>query len=297
MKNKKGKARKWKDGNKQIVVLYHDDPDGFGAAWAVWKKLKDKARYVAVNFNQPMSKNLKNKKLIFVDFCYEEPVMRKLEKEAKEITVIDHHVSAKELVKSFQNNLFADNHSGCVLAWKYFHPKKKIPKLLQYVEDMDIWKWKMPNAWEAIASLEIRDFDFDVWDKMIKDFETAKGRKKYLQEGEAILKYRTKIIKEMVGRAEKISLDGKKAFAVNSPNLHSEIGHEIYKKHKVIGVIWSYKNDRIKVSLRSGKEDVSEIAQKHGGGGHKLASGFSFPAKINPTTKSCEVKFPWKKRK
>ena len=35
------------------MVLYHDNcPDGFTAAWAVWKALGDRAEYRAMNYGQ-----------------------------------------------------------------------------------------------------------------------------------------------------------------------------------------------------------------------------------------------------
>ena len=33
---------------KKILVIYHDDLDGFTGAWAAWKKLKDKAEYISL---------------------------------------------------------------------------------------------------------------------------------------------------------------------------------------------------------------------------------------------------------
>jgi len=58
------------------------------------------------------------------------------------------------------------------------------------------------------------------------------------------------------------------------------------KNKKAIGIVWSRKSGKINVSLRSnGKIDVSKLAFKHGGGGHKAASGF---------TLDVEKPFPWK---
>ncbi|KKT22880.1 MAG: Phosphoesterase, DHHA1 [Parcubacteria group bacterium GW2011_GWB1_43_8b] len=53
-----------------------------------------------------------------------------------------------------------------------------------------------------------------------------------------------------------------------------------------MGIVWYKENDGIHVSLRAqGKVDVSKIAVKYGGGGHKNASGFAWPE---------NKKFPWK---
>jgi len=37
-------------------------------------------------------------------------------------------------------------HSGAVLAWQYFMPNEPVPDLLRYVEDQDLWNWKLPHS-------------------------------------------------------------------------------------------------------------------------------------------------------
>ena len=278
---------------KSIVVLYHNNcDDGFGAAWAAWKKFKNKASYVGVDHQALPPTGLKNKTIYFVDFCYTNPkAMEKIFKENKQVVIIDHHVSQIDVAKKFSTEfVYGDKNSGSVLTWKYFHPKKAAPKLLKYVEDVDLWKFKLPRTKELVASLESNDYNFSNWGKIAKDFETAKGMKKYFDEGKAILKYRNYLVKFFGDMARPAKIDGQKAFVVNSPTLESELGNYLYEKHKAIGIVWHYKNGgKIKVSLRSGDGiDVSKIARKFGGGGHKLASGFIYKV---------DFKFPWHNKK
>ena len=56
--------------DKDILVLYHDDADGFGAAWAAWRKVGDAARYHAVNYGWPAPDCRGIKLLYILDFCY-----------------------------------------------------------------------------------------------------------------------------------------------------------------------------------------------------------------------------------
>ena len=66
----------------------------------------------------------------------------------------------------------------------------------------------------------------------------------------------------------------------------SEIGSELVKKLPPIGIIWSQRKDKIVVSLRSnGKVDVSKLAKKFGGGGHKASAAFRL---------DLNQKLPWK---
>ena len=275
---------------KPILILYHKNcPDGFGAAWAARKKFGNKAEYLGVDHRfTPKEKFIKTRKEIYtLDFCYSQSILKKLLKINPNIAVIDHHITSKEIIKSAKNYFYALNHSGSVLSWMYFHSKKPVPRLLQYIEDVDLWKWKLPFSAEISVALELyNNFDFKKWDKIAPNFEDAKKIMKYVNEGKLILKYRGAILKRILGGVEKVKFEKQKAYVINSPVWQSEIGNYIVKNKKAIGIVWSRKSGKINVSLRSnGKIDVSKLAFKHGGGGHKAASGF---------TLDVEKPFPWK---
>lgn len=272
---------------KSIVILYHKDcPDGFGGAWAAWKKFGNKTDYIGVE-HQTQPLKLKNKEIYLIDFCYsKKEIMKKLLKDNKKVVVIDHHISQKETIKISSKYIYNLNHSGSVLTWKYFYPKKPIPKLLLHIEDMDIWKFKLPKTKELMSALEIYDFNFKIWNKIANDFENKKTKGKYIAEGELILKYEQEIIDRLMKTADEAKFKGYKTAIVNSPVLHSQIGNAFVKRGYPIAAIWSQKNGKRKISLRSnGKIDVSKIAKEFGGGGHKAAAGFSI---------NTEKPLPWK---
>lgn len=272
---------------KSILVLYHKNcPDGFGAAWAAWKKFGDKAEYLPVEHSVSAPKNLKGRENIYmVDFCYDYSVMEKLLEINRNIIVIDHHISGEKAIKLSKNYFYALNHSGSVLSWIYFH-KKPIPRILKHIEDIDLWKFKLPFTKEITAALELEGFNFKKWNKVASYLEDLKKRKKYINNGKILIEYRNKLIARIVNGAEKFKFEKHTAYVANSPVLISEIGNSIVKNKKTIGVIWFRKSGKIIVSLRSdGKTDVSKIAVKYGGGGHKAASGFIWDIK---------KPFPWK---
>ncbi len=272
---------------KDTVILYHANcTDGFGAAFAVWKKLKGKVTYLPVEHQVPPPEGLKNKTIYTVDFCYKAPVLKKLVKANKEVIVLDHHIGAKEDIEEATSYVFQNDHSGSVIAWKYFHSGEKIPRLLLHVEDMDLWKFKVPHTREVSAALELVPFNFKTWDKIAKSFESAALRRKFIEKGENIREYQTSVIKRVVLKAQEVEFNGYRTFAANSPILASEVGHALVLRKPPIAIVWSQDRKRINVSLRSdGMVDVSEIAKKYGGGGHRAASGFAFPV---------SGVFPWK---
>ena len=265
---------------KNIVILYHDDLDGFGAAWAAWKKFGNKADYLSVDYSKPMPTGLKNKEIYVLDFCYPEAETKALLKNNKKVMVIDHHISQKNIIKILKEYIWDIKHAGCVLSWQYFHPGKKIPRLIEYIESIDLWNFKLKNTREITSFLETLSRDFKIWDKVIFEIESKNKFSEYLEKGKVIAGFSRKIIEILASNSESAVFEGKKVSVVNSPIFNSELGGYLLKKTKVpIVIIWSLKNGRIRVSLRSlNGVDVSKLAQKYGGGGHKQAAGFSLNA-------------------
>lgn len=274
---------------KKTVVLYHNNcPDGFGAAWAAWKKFGEKAEYIGVNHQEGPPVGLNGKDVYCVDFCYGADETRRIQKMARSLTIIDHHISRKEIAQSVLRHSYAVNHSGSVLAWQYFHSGKRIPTLLKYIEDVDLWKFKLPKSRALVAFLDMRlEFSFKSFDTISRGFENRKIRNQFARDGEIVLEYQNALIKDAVeNSAELVRFLGYVVFATNSPFIHSEIGNALASKRGPFSIVWSKKYNKIVVSLRSvGNFDVSKLAVRCGGGGHKNAAGFSFSAKKS---------FPWK---
>ncbi len=276
---------------KKNIVIYHKNcPDGFGAALVAWKKLGDTADYFAASHPSSPPKNLANKTIYMLDFCYREKEMKSILKSAASVTVIDHHISAKDAIKFSTKHILKYNHSGAVLAWKYFFPNKKIPKLLLHIEDKDIWKFALKGTQEYMAFLETHHFDFKIWDKLLKNFENSAKRKSFFEKGSSIVNFSNQNIKTLASSAEWVIFNNKKCLAANSPMFVSEIGHILAREANGVGIVWCIKGNKIKISLRSnGKVDVAKIAEQKGGGGHQKAASFSLD------TKTSAIKLPWKK--
>lgn len=275
---------------KDIIILYHGDcPDGFGAAWAAYKKFGNEAEYVGVHHQTSVPKGLKKKEIYFLDFVYPEKIMEKLMRNNKRVTAIDHHISAEKSIKLTKEHVYNIHHSGAYLAWQYFHPTKPVPKLLKYVEDTDIWNFRMPDSKEVFAYINLQNRDFKTWNRLVIDLENDKVRSEYAEKGSIIRQYVKKLVSRVVKEStETVEFEGYETYLVNAAHFFSsQIGEALYRKKPPIAIVWSEAHEMINVSLRSdGSVDVSELAKKHDGGGHKAASGFSFPV---------GKKAPWKK--
>jgi len=258
------------------LVIYHGNcSDGFGAAYSAWKLLGDRAEYAAAHFGEPPPE-VKGKNVIILDFSYNNETIKRIMSEANSLLILDHHKTAAAELYDIDCAHFDMNHSGAMLSWKFFHPGKEAPRLIKFIEDRDLWKWEIPYSKEFSAAFDMVRFDFEEFDKFLDDSEVDDA----IRRGSYILAYSKTVISKVAKGAVERKFEGKNVLMVNSPHWMSEIGNALAIKCD-FAVIWyhDHKHRQIKVSLRAHHDDidVSVIAQRFGGGGHKLAAGFSLP--------------------
>ncbi|MEK7464192.1 MAG: DHHA1 domain-containing protein [Patescibacteria group bacterium] len=272
---------------KNILVFYHKNcTDGFGAAWAAWKKFGKRAEYIPLDPREVPPWPIKNKTVYMLDNSFSPENLKKLLKENKKVMVIDHHSSSEKDIKTAPEYVFDLNHSGAVLAWKYFHPGKRIPKILLHAEDEDLWRFKLPNTKAIFAGIDSSDFEFKSWNNLAREIENPITRRDLVRRGAFVLNFQKNMVRQIAQNAEVVRFEGIKTLAVNSPVLESDIGHYLYEKLPPMGIVWRRRNGKITFSLRSnGKVDVAKLAGKYGGGGHAGSAGFAIKA---------DKKLPWK---
>jgi oligoribonuclease NrnB/cAMP/cGMP phosphodiesterase (DHH superfamily) len=267
------------DPNSINLVIYHANcTDGFGAAYSAWKLLGDRAEYHAAKYGEPPP-DVKGKNVVVLDFSYDHATTKILMKEAKGFLVIDHHKSAMVELHDVSCTHFDMNHSGAMLSWRFFHPGKEAPRLIKFIEDRDLWKWEIPYSKEFSAAFDMVKFDFEEFDKYLDDSAVDDAQER----GAYILAYSKTVISKIAKHATPRKLEGKDVLVVNSPHWMSEIGNTLGPRCD-FAVIWYWDHDtrQVKVSLRAHHDDadVSEVAKRYGGGGHRKAAGFSLPPDV-----------------
>jgi oligoribonuclease NrnB/cAMP/cGMP phosphodiesterase (DHH superfamily) len=267
------------DPNSINLVIYHANcTDGFGAAYSAWKLLGDRAEYHAAKYGEPPP-DVKGKNVVVLDFSYDNATTKILMKEAKGFLVIDHHKSAMVELHDVSCTHFDMNHSGAMLSWRFFHPGKEAPRLIKFIEDRDLWKWEIPYSKEFSAAFDMVKFDFEEFDKYLDDSAVDDAQER----GAYILAYSKTVISKIAKHATPRKLEGKDVLVVNSPHWMSEIGNTLGPRCD-FAVIWYWDHDtrQVKVSLRAHHDDadVSEVAKRYGGGGHRKAAGFSLPPDV-----------------
>jgi oligoribonuclease NrnB/cAMP/cGMP phosphodiesterase (DHH superfamily) len=269
-------------GSVDLVIYHANCTDGFGAAYSAWKLLGDRAEYHAAKHGE-QPPDVSGKNVVVLDFSYDNGTTKRLMKEAKNLLIIDHHKSAVVELHDVTCTRFDMNHSGAMLAWKFFHPGKEAPRLIKFIEDRDLWRWEIPYSKEFSAAFDMVPYDFEEFDKYLDDSAVDSAQER----GAYILAYSKTVISKIAKQAAPRKMGGKDVLVVNSPHWMSEIGAALSPKCD-FAVIWYYDHDtqQVKVSLRAHHEDsdVSEIAKRFGGGGHRKAAGFALPAHTNIET-------------
>ncbi len=272
-----------------IIVIYHGNcPDGFAAALAAqlffkqqdnYKSFKNKITYHKGIHGTPPP-DCQDKEVYIVDFSYSREAIKKICLQAINVTLIDHHISALTELEGLaqeHNNLklhFDMNQSGAVLTWKFFH-QDDVPLLFQHIQDNDLWNFELKNTQTIILAIMSYPMKLKLWNRWLRD----KSSLDILHKEGLILKRQTdRQIKRYKKAARMGKIAGHIVPVVNAPSsIGSELLHQLSDGYP-FAVAYEDKSERRVWQLRSGGEkaiDVSQIAQKFGGGGHKNASGFS----------------------
>lgn len=277
---------------KPLVIYHAHCTDGFGAAYAAWRKLGDSADYLAMNYDDKrMSKPFDIRELVddravyVLDFSFSEVVTKQIIQDSSYFVWLDHHKTAFEKWAGDEREFYQDeteytyivlnnSKSGALLAWEYFHPEVEVPRIIQNIDDRDRWQFKLVGSKEIHSALQIeKPWTFNRWDVLtdIHQYRTL------FNQGSSVLKAQEQQVASSASYARSCRIGDAVGMAVNA-NVHiSEVGHELAKKSGSFGLIWYLNADnRANCSLRSeGDYDVSELAKKFGGGGHKNAAGFN----------------------
>lgn len=268
------------ESSSRIVVLYHGNcPDGFGGAYAAWKKFGDTAEYYALSRTSPGPEALHDAEVYFIDFCYPQEIMDEYVSQAKRLVMLDHHEGVEDVVRSMPEYVYDANRSGATIAWDYFHPGQPRPKLLEYVEDDDLFRFAIPDTKAVIGYLAVQPHTFEVWDAINADLENAEHAPKLLEKLHAYREYFDLLVEYTASRAKPVMFEGYEVYLVTVNPLKpfvSAVGSVLRQKHPPFALLGHAFAGGIRVSLRGdGSVDLTKIAQKYGGNGHPNSAAFS----------------------
>lgn len=264
------------------MCIYHGNcADGFGAAYAVWKRFGRTVEYIPGVYGMTPP-DVAGKAVLLVDFSFKREVIVEMLKTAAAIFIIDHHKTAIEDLTPLliDDNLyvldavFDTDKSGAMLTWEHYHGGE-VPALIRHIQDRDLWQFKLVGTREIQANLFSYPYDFEVWDRLMHmPTETL------ISDGMAIERKHFKDIDELLGVTQRrMVIGGYDVPVANLPyTFSSDAGHKMGKGEPFAACYYDTPEGRC-FSLRSTDDgqDVSAVAKCYGGGGHRNAAGFTMP--------------------
>lgn len=175
----------------KTAVLYHDHcPDGWTAAWVAARSLGDAAALLGVSHGNPPPDLTGADEVYLVDFAYPHETLVKLA-EGRRLVVLDHHRTAIDDISfaltkneatahsdpAYFTTISTDpyravldtNRSGAGITWDWFHPGEPRPWVVDYVEDRDLWRFKLASSKEVSAYIRSQPHTLDRWDALVDE--------------------------------------------------------------------------------------------------------------------------------
>ena len=266
-----------------MKCYYHNDADG-KCAGAIFKKTIDESvitgplDFIAMQYKDEVRvEDIEPNEYIYIlDFSFKPEVMNKILQITKNVVWIDHHKTAFEYEKRYVQNVLGirqPDKSACELTWEYFY-KDDPPYAVSLIGDFDTWKFKLAKSMEFKYGLESWDHkpESDIWKNLLDEDWEWDGM---MDSGEAIIRFRDNICKDFRSFGYETRFEGWLAFVQNLYMFGSLAFGELMMDYPIC-ISFVFDGYNYTVGLYSSDEDidVSEIAKKYGGGGHKGAAGF-----------------------
>ena len=268
-----------------MKIFHHTDLDGKAAAAILTRKFPD-AQLIPYNyFYSPETTILRledGEEAIFVDIT---PTLDNLDillTRTENVTIIDHHSSSLNDLESmkytFDGIQHCDGIGACVLVWKYYFPDIPVPEGIQLLGEYDDWKRTPDNKRFQFGIQTFNTFPTNnIWDKILRDEKHTIMKIKDI--GANVLSYIVPWYKRLVRSYGIIGTCDERysTFLINQPGADSSVFDDVEGSFEIHLRVAYGKVCRWLVSITTDRDDidVSEIARKYGGGGHRKSAGCS----------------------
>jgi oligoribonuclease NrnB/cAMP/cGMP phosphodiesterase (DHH superfamily) len=255
--------------------------------------------FYMINYGMKFPFNIisKGEKVYIVDYSLSPEEMEQLHEITTDIIWIDHHVSAIQKLKDLPFEVVGirneEGIAGCMLCYIYlfcmtdedgkvikeFNPDmvKNAPEYVKLISDQDVWKFeygertKLFNLGFGLSDYNPCDTE---WNTLWSNPDSVND---LIEEGKIVKRFRDRLAKDYCGsKGFECVFEDHPTFAMNIAainNVNSSWFDSLKKSYDIL-MMFSYNGLKWSYSLYSDKVDVSQIATKYGGGGHKGASGF-----------------------
>ena len=294
-----------KPATNLALIAYHDKClDGMTACYVTSLAMEERGQCyscVPMSYDDESYANLaravssgRYNVVYIVDFSVPLEVLKVLVGYGVTVTVIDHHKTAfenyaihinepgePEVIDSSLTNVqlvLDNNRSGAGLCWHYFFPEVKVPWIVKYVQDRDLWKFRYRDTKAIAAFLGEATKDLLTWGRLHILLDEPSKKAVCINDGYSLLQKWNEEVNAIAADAKPVGINGIGGYVVRCHGKYaSDVGNVLAQRGGTFGLTFDVSSDynAIKYSLRSvGDLDVSAVAKKLGGGGHKNAAGF-----------------------
>ena len=285
-----------------MKCFYHNDLDGILSAFWVDYFMGPNIEFIPMWYGKEFPLNEVNPReyVFIVDYSIEPDEMKKLLSVTRNVYWIDHHKTAIDKYIGFPyeiKGLRDVDYAGCALTYYFLSANAQCNPRITWVNFIS----KEPEFCRLIAAMDIRKFQSDDDKILAQDFlkglylneitiesqiwkDLARNKVTTLDvanSGKIIRKYDDNKNKNRCSSLGfECEFEGCKCFAVNDV-IYIDYFDSINKEKYDMFIGFVFNGETWKYSLRSGFNshnqdlDVSEIALKYGGGGHKHAAGMN----------------------
>ena len=264
-----------------MLVIHHDDLDGkCAAAIMQYAQPSKSVEFYPIQYGDDFSPDItKDRVVAILDFSFKPDVMSKIVENAERVIWCDHHKTAKDY--NYNVDGFCDfsekGLAGCECTWKWCFgdSQRQVPKAVTLIGDYDAWRHEhAPETTQFYEGLKtFQEPLTELWQILFD--EKASIIQSIIDRGDICIQYRDQYCQHLLSKySYQTSIDGVNAIALNVQSFGSNAFGEAFHEYPIC-IAYIYNGSQYVVSLYSKSVDVSLIAKKFGGGGHKGAAGFT----------------------
>ena len=283
---------------KTLVIYHKADWDGLFSREICRKHFGDNADYLGWDYGDPVPQVDADRDVVMVDISVDGLMTH------PRLTWIDHHKSAIAKFSEAIPGYRIDGVAACRLAWQYWCGPARMPEkedfvartvsepyAVQLAGEYDIWDKRNPDADTFQSAMRSREIDAEWWANLL---DTTIHPEAKVQRSELT----TRALMPL-GRAIQFSADeanaslardvafelaweGLRFIAINKPRGNSRTFAAVVQPTHDALLTFYWLRNKWRVSLYHAPHrtdlDLSQIAVKYGGGGHRGACGFEAKA-------------------
>ena len=275
--------------NLNRICFYHaSDWDGKASAALINMYFEGDVTFLGLDHGIEFPFHLINEEVevYMVDFSIKPEGMKRIIESSKKFVWIDHHISA---FKAMEEAGITDvpglqrvGEAGVELTWKYLYPALDIlPSWVTYLGRFDVWDKNHPD-WET--KIKPFQYGFDEVNPHIKDINFWRNEldldkiNTIITDGAVVMEKRKKELDEKARKFSfEMEFEGLQFVALETFNRSSESLLAVYdpEKHDAM-MAYHEDGDFYRFGMYTTRDDLdlSVVAKKMGGGGHKQAAGF-----------------------